>query len=227
MKRILKRPTKTSKREIPAAAGGASVNAARRTASRVPLQLTAGGASVPASRAPLQLAIAIRRKSQTDLSDLNNLLADKSTRQNALEKTGNLHDKTVIAEIGTLQIFTRILPQRIAAKEADDATVEQTLIKATNDFIHQHLGPRIRKLAAQTREQAETELSPHFQDRAALLRAIAQSQQVRTIDVLAWTATSQPAHGAIAHAEGALKAWAAADEFQNSEKAKQDTLPQG
>ena len=184
----------------------------------------AGGARLPASRGMqttktspidlLQLALAIRRKSQTELSDLNKLLANKSTRQNALEKTGNLHDKAIIAEIGTLQIFTGLLPRRIVAKETDDAQAEESLTTATNEFIRQHLGPRVRKLAAQTREQVETELTPHFQDRAALLRAIAQSQQVRTIDALAWTATSHPAHGAIAHAEAALKAWAAADEFE-------------
>lgn len=249
MKKILKRGTRTSKREIPAAAGGASTNAVRRTTSqpsRIVRAATsaslapsgeregvrgraanAGGARLPASRSMqttkkpspielLQSAIAIRRKSQTELSDLNKWLADKTARQTALEKTGNLHDRAVIAEIGTLQIFTGLLPRRIAAKEADDAQAEESLTNATNDFIHQHLGPRVRKLAAQTREQVETELSPHFQDRAALLRAIAQSQQVRTIDASAWTATSQPKDGAIAHAEGALKAWAAADEFEKT-----------
>jgi hypothetical protein len=165
---------------------------------------------------PLESAIRARRKSQTELSDLGKLLAEKSARQNALEATGDLHDSAVIAEIGRLQIFTGVLPRRIAAKEADDAKAEESLTNATNDFVHKHLGPRIRKLAAQTREKVETELSPHFQDRAALLRAIAQSQQVRSIEALAWTVTSQPARGAMAHAEGALKSWAAADEFEKT-----------
>jgi hypothetical protein len=90
------------------------------------------------------------------------------------------------------------------------------LTQATNEFVHKHLGPRVRKLAAQTREKVETELTPHFQDRAALTRAIAESQRVRSIEALAWTATSHPARGAIAHAEGALKSWAAADEFEKT-----------
>jgi len=144
-------------------------------------------------RSDVQLAIAARRKSQTELSDLGKLLTDKSARQTALEATGDLHDSTVITEIGRLQIFTALLPRRIAAKEAADAKAEESLIKATNEFIQQHLGPRIRKLAAQTREQVEAELSPHFQDRAALTRAIAESQRVRSIEALAWTSTSHPA----------------------------------
>jgi hypothetical protein len=248
MKKISNRRTTTSTRGIHVPAGGASVNAVRRTASRPgngPLSSSAaGGANVPASRSgsgplsssaaggasvlasrplrktspldPLESAINARRKSQTELSDLSKLLADKSARQNALEATGDLHDSAVIAEIGRLQIFTALLPRRIAAKEADEAKAEENLTTATNEFIHKHLGPRVRKLAAQTREKVETELSPHFQDRAALLRAIAQSQQVRSIDALAWTVTSQPARGAIAHAEGALKSWAAADDFEKT-----------
>jgi hypothetical protein len=205
MKRILKPETKTSKREIFA-----------------PAEI-AGGASLPASRpssanppAALQRSLAARRKSQTDLSNLINLLTEKSTRQNALEKTGNLHDPAAIAEIGSLHIFTRILPQRIAAQETDDTQAEESLTKATNEFVHKHLGPRIRRLAAQTREQVETELTPHFRDRAALIVAIAQSQRVRTIETLSWTATSHPKHGAITHAEGALQAWTAADDFENT-----------
>ena len=99
----------------------------------------------------------------------------------------------MLAEIGRLQIFTGLLPRRIAAKEADDAQAEESLTTATNEFIHQHLGPRVRKLAAQTREEVETELKPHFHDRAALLRAIAQSQRVRHIEALSWTASNSPA----------------------------------
>jgi len=244
MKKILKRRTTTSKREIPAGggasvpasrhgnglltsstAGGASENAVRRTASQ-PSRIMRAATSVSLTpsgeragvrgRSDVQLAIHARRKSQTELSDLGKLLADKSARQTALEATGDLHDSAVIAEIGRLQIFTRVLPHRIAAKEAADAKAEESLTNATNEFIHQHLGPRVRKLAAQTREKVEAELTPHFQDRAALTRAIAESQRVRSIEALAWTSTSQPARGAIAHAEGALKSWAAADEFEKT-----------
>jgi hypothetical protein len=39
---------------------------------------------------------------------------------------------------------------------------------------------------------------------------------VRAVDALAWTATLQPKHGAVAHAEAALKSWVAADEFEKT-----------
>jgi hypothetical protein len=62
----------------------------------------------------------------------------------------------------------------------------------------------------------ENELSSHIRDRAALIIAVAQSERVRIIERLAWAATIQPERGAIAHAEGALKAWAAVDEFEKT-----------
>jgi hypothetical protein len=255
MRKISKRPTSASKLRICVPAEITPITP-RNTGNGLASSAIAGKANVPARQPsrivraaarreprptkeahrrttktspiePLQIALAARRKSQTELSDLNNLLADKSTRQSALEKTGDLHDPSVIAEIGRLQIFTRVLPHRIAAKEADDAQAEESLTTTTNEFIQQHLGPRIRKLATQTREQVETELSPHFPDRAALIVAIAQSQQVRTIEALAWTATSQPPHGAIAHAEGALKSWAAADDFEKTGNEPLSTSAEG
>jgi hypothetical protein len=223
MKRILKRETRTPKREFRIPAKITPTKTKPRTQARLtpdashpkpsPIPLSTINSQPSTS---LQNAIAARRKSQTELSDLSNLLAEKSTRQSALEKTGNLHDSAVIAEISRLQIFTSVLPHRIAAKQTAYATAEESLTKTTNEFVQQHLGPRIRKLAVQTREKVETELTPHFRDRTALIVAIAQSQRVRNVEALAWTATSQPAHGAIAHAEGALKAWAAADELEKS-----------
>lgn len=69
----------------------------------------------------LESAMATRRKSQTELSNLTKLLADKSARLAALEKTGDLHDAAVISEIGRLQIFAGLLPHRIAATEEADA----------------------------------------------------------------------------------------------------------
>jgi hypothetical protein len=156
----------------------------------------------------LESAVAARRRSQTELSDVGKLLADKSARQLALETTGDLHDAAVLAEIGRLQIFTGLLPRRIAVKQEEDVKAERSLIQATNQFIQEHLGPRVRRLAARTREMVEDELSSHFQDAAARIIAVSQSERVRSIERLAWAASVDPERGAIAHAEGAIKAWA-------------------
>jgi hypothetical protein len=156
----------------------------------------------------LESALAARRRSQTELSGVGKLLADKSARQLALETTGDLHDATVLTEIGRLQIFTGLLPRRIAAKEEEDVNAERSLIQATNQFIQEHLGPQVRRLAARTREMVEHELSSHFQDAAARIIAVSQSERVRSIERLAWAASLDPEHGAIAHAEGAIRAWA-------------------
>jgi hypothetical protein len=163
----------------------------------------------------LESAIAARRKSQTELSDLRKLLADKSAQQAALETTGDLHNPAVLAEIGRLQIFTELLPRRIAAKENDDLKSEASLTQATNQFIREHLGPRVRRLAARTRAAVEAQLSPHFPDAAALIVAVAGSERVRSVAGLDWSASINPVHGAIAHAEGALKSWRDADKFEN------------
>ena len=163
----------------------------------------------------LQSTIAARRKSQTELSNLSKWLADKSAHQKALETTGDLNDSAVLTEIGRLQIFTALLPRRIVAKEEDDLKAEQTLIDAANQFIREHLGPRIQRLAAQTRVIVETELSSHYRDPAARIVAVAKSERVRTVESLAWPASVAPPRGAIAHAEAALHAWAAADKFEN------------
>jgi hypothetical protein len=174
------------------------------------------GKEKPSPAEFLESAIAARRKSQTELSDFGKLLADKSAHQAALETTGNLHNAAVLAEIGHLQIFTALLPRRIAAKEGDDAKAEKTLIDATNQFIREHLGPRVRRLAARTRATVETELSPHFPDAAALIVAVAGSERVRSVAGFDWSASVAPVHGAIPHAEGALKSWAAADKFEKT-----------
>ena len=145
----------------------------------------------------LESAVATRRKSQTELSDLGKLLADKSARQAALETTGDLHDAAVLTEIGRLQLFTALLPRRIAAKEEADLKAEQTLTEATNQFIREHLGPRIQQLAAQTRAIVESELSSHYRDPAARIVAVAKSERVRTVESLAWSASVAPPRGAL------------------------------
>jgi hypothetical protein len=164
----------------------------------------------------LESIIAARRKSQAEMSELGRLLADKTARRVTLETTGNLDDVSVITELGQLQVFVELLPRRVAAKEEDDVKAEKTLTQATNEFICLHLGPRVRQLATRTRAIVKTELSSHFRDPSDLIRAVAQSQRVRSIEALDWSVTFQPARGAIAHAEGALKAWVAVDDFEKT-----------
>lgn len=168
---------------------------------------------------PVQLlksAVAKRQKSRTELSELRKLLAEKSTQRSVLETTGNLNDKAVITELGQLQVLVELLPRRIAAKEEDDVKAEKTLTEATNEFIQEHLGPRVRQLAERTREIVRSELSSHFRDPAALTIAVAKSERVRSIERLSWTATLHPERGAIEHAEGALKAWQDSHEFERA-----------
>jgi len=169
----------------------------------------------PNPKRKIESAITARRKSQTELSHLVQLLAEKSARQTALETTGDLHQVSVLAEIGRLQIFTALLPRRIAAKEQEDAKTEQGLTEATNQFIREHLGPRVRQLTARTRAIVEAELSPHFRDPAALIVAIARSEQVRHVAALDRPVSLTPAHGALEHAQATLKAWSAADKHEN------------
>jgi len=166
----------------------------------------------------LESAIATRRKSQTELSDLAKLLANKSVRQAALETAGDLHNPSVLAEIGRLQIFTALLPRRIAAQEENDVNAEKTLTHATNQFIQEHLAPRIQRLSARTRAIAESELSPHFRDAAALKVAVTRSERVRYVESLAWSVSLTPVRGALEHAQGALKAWADANKLENDLK---------
>ena len=184
-----------------------------------------GGSALDVPRVPekgktspvkfLKSAIAARRKSQTELANLTQLLAEKSARQTALETTGDLHNASVLAEIARLQIFTALLPRRIAAQEQEDAKAEQSLTEATNQFIREQLGPRVRQLAAQTRAIVEAELSPHFRDAAALIVAVARSERVRHVEALAWPVSLAPAQGALHHAQATLQAWSAADAFEN------------
>jgi hypothetical protein len=164
----------------------------------------------------LKSAMGARRKAETELADLGKLLAEKAARLAALEIAGDLNNPAVIGEIGRLQVVTGLLPKRIAAKEEANAKVEESLTKATNEFIQQHLGPRVRKLAARTREIVEKELSAHFADKAALFVAVERSERVRKIESLSWSASVQPERGAMAHAEGALKAWRGVEEFEKA-----------
>jgi len=120
----------------------------------------------------LESIIAIRRKSQAEMTELERLLADKSARRLALETSGDLNDAAVITEIGHLRVFVEVLPKRIAIKEKEDGKAEETLTEATNEFIREHLGPRVQRLAARTRTVVENELSPHFAEPSALMALI-------------------------------------------------------
>lgn len=164
----------------------------------------------------LKSMMAARRKSATEISELRRMLADKSARLMELETSGNLNEATVINEIGRLQVLVKLLPRRIAFKEGEDVKAGRNLVEATNEFIREHLGPRVRQLGVRTRVIVEKELSSHFRDAAELIRAVAGSERVRSIALLDWPASVQPEHGAMLHAEGALEAWAAADEFEKA-----------
>jgi hypothetical protein len=176
---------------------------------------------------PLESVIAARRKSQAELFELGKLLANKAARRVALETTGDLNDPAVITEIGHLQVFAELLPRRIAVKEEDDVKAEESLTQAANQFIQEHLGPRVRRLAARTRVIVESELSSHYREPSALIIAVSQSQRVQDIERLAWTATLHPERGAVAHAEGALTAWAAVDEFEKTLSSESASVTQG
>ena len=163
----------------------------------------------------LESAIAAWRSSQTELSDLDKLLAEKSARQATLETTGDLSDPAVLAEVGALQILTNLLPRRITAKKQAEIDAENAVIHTTNQFIREHLAPRVRDLAARTRTTVEAELSPHFRDPAALIRAVAGSERVQRTGALLWPTTITPSRGTMEHAQGALKAWSDVDKFEN------------
>ena len=162
----------------------------------------------------LESALATRRKSLTELSALRKWLADKSADMAALEKTGNLNDPEVLTELVQLQIVTGLLPRRIAVKEACDANAEQALTHATNIFIRQHLGPRVRHLTDRTRALVERELSLHCPDPTALLVAVHKSEKLRYIESLSGTVTEHPQRGALEHAQSAIQSWTAVDKFE-------------
>lgn len=174
------------------------------------------GSKLQTPNSKLEFAIAARHSSQTELSNLRTLLAEKSARLTDLETTGDLRERSVLAKIGTLQILTTLLPRRIAAQEQQDNAAEKTLIDATNQFIREHLGPRIKQLSARTRKIVEAQLSPHVRDSAALIVAVAGSEHLRRLQSLDRSASLAPANGALTHATSALESWTAANEFENA-----------
>jgi hypothetical protein len=156
------------------------------------------------------------RKSGAEVAELRGMLEEKTARRAELETTGNLNDSAVTNELCKLLVVVELLPRRIAFKEDESARVEENLVAVTNDFIREHLGPRVRELAARTRVIVEKELSPHILDRSALMRAVVGSERVRDIERLSWSASVKPDCGTMAHAEGALKSWVAAGEFEKT-----------
>lgn len=162
----------------------------------------------------LKAAIAQRRKSQAEVGELRTMLAEKAEGRRDLETGGDLNDAKVISEIGKLQVLVELLPRRIAFKEEEDAKAEKDLVEATNEFIREHLGPRVRQLATRTRVIVENEMSSHVRGASALMVAVAKSERVRTIERMDCAVSLEPERGAIFHAEGALKAWTEVDEFE-------------
>jgi len=92
----------------------------------------------------LKAVMAARRKSQAEISELREMLVEKSARQVELETTGNLGEVAVVNEIGGLQVLVKLLPRRIAFKEKEEAKAEETLVAATNEFIREHWAARSR-----------------------------------------------------------------------------------
>jgi len=60
----------------------------------------------------------------------------------------------------------------------------------------------------------EKQLSSHIHEPSALIRAVLQSERMQSTKRLDWSVSLEPERGAIFHAEGALKAWEAANEFE-------------
>jgi len=87
-------------------------------------------------------------------------------------------------------------------------------LPGTNEFIRGHLGPRVVQLEERTRVIVHKELTAHIRDQGALMRAVAGSERVRSFGRLTCAVSLQPQRGAMEHAEGALKAWAGADEAE-------------
>jgi len=156
------------------------------------------------------------RKWGAEVAGLRGMLAEKTARRADLETTGDLNDSAVTNELCKLHVLVELLPRRIAFKEDESAKVAENLVAVTNGFIRENLGPRVRELAARTRVIVEKELSSHILDRSALIRAVVGSERVRDIERLNWPASVQPDRGAMAHAEGALKAWADAAQFEKT-----------
>ena len=123
----------------------------------------------------------------------------------------------MLAEIGSLATFHRLAAAvELLPREEEDVKAESGLTQATNQFIREHLGPRVRQLAARTRAIVQAELSSHFRDAADLIVAVSQSERVRTIESLAWPVSLNPVRGATEHAQGALQAWAAVDKLEKT-----------
>jgi len=162
----------------------------------------------------VKAAMAARQRSKAEIAELRKMLVEKSGRQVVLETTGDLSNAAVVNEIGKLQVLVGLLPRRIAFKEGEDVKAEGSLVAAANEFIREHLAPRVRRLEERTRVIVEKELSPHIRDKGALMRAVAGSERVRELGRLSCASSVQPQWGAMAHAEGALKAWAGADEVE-------------
>ena len=164
----------------------------------------------------LESAIAKRRRIRAEICELRRRLTETSARREALAISGELDDPAVLTELGQLLVLVEVLPRRIAFREENEAKEEEALAQATNAFIGKELGPRVRRLRERTRTVVQAELSAHIHDPAMLMRAVAESERVRRLSQLERSVTLQPAHGAIAHAEGVVKAWADADEVEKA-----------
>jgi hypothetical protein len=164
----------------------------------------------------LESVMAARHRSQVEISELRAMLAEKSARQAALETAGDLGESAVLSEIGKLQVLVELLPRRIAFREAEDVKAEEALVQATNTFIQEHLGPRARQLETRTREIVEKELSRDISEPSALMRAVARSERVQSVERLALAVSLRPPGGAVMHAERTLKAWGALGEFESA-----------
>jgi len=162
----------------------------------------------------LRAVMAARRRATAEVAELRAMLAEKTARRVELETSGDLGAGVVIGEIGKLQVLVELLPRRIAFKEQEEVKAEENLVAATNDFIREHLGPRVRCLEERTRVIVQKELSAHIRDQGALVRAVAGAERVRELARLSCASSVQPQWGAMAHAETALKAWAGADEVE-------------
>jgi hypothetical protein len=156
------------------------------------------------------------RKSGAEVAELRGMLAEKTARRAELETTGNLNDSAVTNELCKLQVLVDLLPRRIAFKEDESARVEENLVSVTNEFIREHLGPRVRELMVRTRVVVEKDLATHIHDGPALIGEVAGSERVREVQRLDWSMSLQPERGAMAHAEGAIKAWVAAGKFEKT-----------
>jgi hypothetical protein len=164
----------------------------------------------------LNTALANCEAVEAALSKEAKFLVDSSAELRTLQKTIDISDVSQVHQMGTLLTIAQVGSPRRVFRHQENMIAQKALIDISQSFVSKVFVPRLRDLQARATAKVEAKLKLLFPDKEALRSAAQHSTELLALAQIEMQAKifSYQQDDAIRQAKILLKAWEAADAFE-------------